>query len=109
MDRVQSSDRRTPTNVWIPGASVVGSFNLAKAGETDRVLCMHSLTFSFTIMSMARAWTGFVKPDVRGGQSSGARGAGAGGLDPMSIDVKKRDWFPKTDLAGGFIVSICGA
>ena len=59
MDLVQSSDRRTSTNVWIPGASVVGSFNLAKAGETDRVLCMHSLTFSFTIMSMARGTSGW--------------------------------------------------
>lgn len=61
------------------------------------------------IISYARVWTGFeVKSDSkeRGGAASSGSTFGKTSLDPMSINIELRDWFPKNDLAGGFIVSI---
>jgi hypothetical protein len=55
------------------------------------------------IVSFSRAWTGFVRSDDRGGASSAGKGSKVGSLDPMEIDIAKRDWAPKNDLGGGFI------
>ena len=49
-----------------------------------------------TIVSYARSWTGLVKSPERGGATS---------LDPMTINIQKRDLFPKSNLVNGFIVS----
>mmetsp|Transcript_598 Transcript_598/g.1174 ORF Transcript_598/g.1174 Transcript_598/m.1174 type:complete len:1161 (+) Transcript_598:1495-4977(+) len=54
------------------------------------------------IQSYARAWTGFVKRPERGGASP-ERGFQDQTLDPMTINIDTRDWFPKNDLANGFI------
>lgn len=60
-----------------------------------------------TLQSFARAWTGFkVKSSNRGGAASSEAGFKGTSLDPMSINIYKRDWFPKNDLVGGFIVSL---
>ncbi len=54
------------------------------------------------IMSYARAWTGFVGNYKRGGTSTSDR-RGDDTLDPMRIDTRARDLFPKSDLNQGFI------
>ena len=60
-----------------------------------------------SIVSMARAWTGFqITAYERGGAASSGSTFTKTSLDPMSINIDLRDWFPKNDLAGGFIVSI---
>lgn len=56
------------------------------------------------IVSYSRGWTGFIPRANRGGPSANARGS-AKSMDPMRINIYKRDWFPKSDLLGGFIVS----
>lgn len=60
------------------------------------------------IVSYARAWTGFIQARERGGASSGSDGdhSDETSLDPMWIEIEKRDLFPKTNLIGGFIVSL---
>ena len=55
------------------------------------------------IVSYSRAWTGFEERAERGGAAAGQRGFAGTSLDPMEIDVAKRDWFPKNDLRSGYI------
>ena len=57
------------------------------------------------IVSYARAWTGFVEKPERGGAASSENGFQESKVDPMRIDIDKRDLFPKNDLDDGFIVS----
>jgi len=64
------------------------------------------------IVSYSRAWTGFQQAKERGGASSGSDGdhSDETSLDPMWIDIKKRDLFPKSNLLDGFIgdkVALC--
>lgn len=61
------------------------------------------------IVSYSRAWTGFIQARERGGASSGSDGdhSDETSLDPMWIEIEKRDLFPKNNLLGGFIVSCC--
>ncbi len=58
-----------------------------------------------SIVSYSRAWTGFVRLFERGGAATGNRFDNSRTLDPMTIDIAKRDKFPKNDLSNGFIVS----
>ena len=57
------------------------------------------------IVSYARAWTGFVERVERGGAATSGEGARDTTLDPMRIEITKRDEFPKNNLLSGFIVS----
>ena len=57
------------------------------------------------IVSYARAWTGFVEKPERGGAASSENGFQESKVDPMRIDIDKRDLFPKNNLLNGFIVS----
>lgn len=57
------------------------------------------------VVSMSRAWTGFRKRDGRGGASTARGGWTDFSLDPLYIDINRRDHFPKNDLSGGYIVS----
>ena len=57
------------------------------------------------IVSYARAWTGFVEKPERGGPATSKEGSADTTLDPMRIDITKRDLFPKNNLLNGFIVS----
>ena len=57
------------------------------------------------IVSYSRGWTGFVMRSERGGAATSHSGFQDRTLDPMMINIDKRDWFPKTNLVGGFIVS----
>ena len=59
------------------------------------------------IVSYSRAWTGFVERPERGGAATAKEGNGDTTLDPLYIDIAKRDEFPKNNLLGGFIVSLC--
>ena len=43
----------------------------------------------------------------RGGAATAQEGNGDTTLDPLYIDIAKRDEFPKNNLLGGFIVSLC--
>ena len=58
------------------------------------------------IVSYSRAWTGFVESPERGGAAT-TESSKDSTVDPMTIDINKRDLFPKTNLLGGFIVSLC--
>lgn len=51
------------------------------------------------IMSFARAWTGFVLQEERANVESGISNQ----LDPLRINAKTRDRFPKSDLEEGYI------
>jgi len=51
------------------------------------------------IMSFARAWTGFNMQEVRGNVEL----RWANFIDPLNVDPKARDVFPKIDLLGGYI------
>ena len=55
------------------------------------------------IQSYARAWTGLVSPDKRGGVSVAERQWTDKVIDPMQIEPSYRDRFPKTDLQAGYI------
>ena len=57
------------------------------------------------IVSYARAWTGFVEKPECGGPATSKEGSADTTLDPMRIDITKRDLFPKNNLLNGFIVS----
>ena len=55
------------------------------------------------IMSFARAWTGFQRHDPRGNYEDDTTGGSRNRLDPLYIDERWRDRFPKSDLTGGYI------
>lgn len=55
------------------------------------------------IMSFARAWTGFQRHDPRGNYEDDNTGGSRNRLDPVYIDERWRDRFPKSDLTGGYI------
>jgi hypothetical protein len=55
------------------------------------------------IMSFARAWTGFQRHDPRGNYEDDNTGGSRNRLDPLYIDERWRDRFPKSDLTGGYI------
>ena len=52
------------------------------------------------VMSLARAWTGFVESAARGNIEVGR---GQSRIDPLQIIPDWRDPFPKSDLYGGYI------
>ena len=53
------------------------------------------------IMSYARAWTGFYWQERRGNVEH--MGGRPNRIDPMQIDMRWRDVFPKIDLEGGYV------
>lgn len=57
---------------------------------------------STVIMSMARAWTGFV-PYQKRANVEGLSSAKFNLIDPLRIEPEHRDRFPKSNLLGGYI------
>lgn len=56
------------------------------------------------IMSIARVWTGFQEPAMRGNiENYNHRVHDRNRIDPMRIDMRYKDVFPKTDVMGGYI------
>jgi uncharacterized protein (DUF1501 family)/uncharacterized protein (DUF1800 family) len=80
---------------------VIGLFELNMDGTPKFDLNGVLQTYdSDDILSFARAWTGFRLPARRANtESPDSRNR----LDPMRIDMARRDRFPKTDLFNGYI------
>ena len=53
------------------------------------------------IQTFARAWTGFLRQSARGNIENDENGKNR--IDPMAINPRWRDPFPKMDLTGGYI------
>lgn len=57
------------------------------------------------ILTLARAWTGFIRSSSRGNLENleDADSGGINYIDPMAIQPFKRDPFPKLDMLGGYV------